>query len=694
MNKYNHENIGLIYDIRTDSNGASALALVKRKKAEETPLILGQYVLIEIKNSEKVYLGRVEKAEPDFRDDLNVKESMRNSKDHDRKFDAPYSKQAMYLSYRIMIMGICEPDKNGRLKFYSFLRELPAVTELNLSIPDAAFLEFLFKSAIEDSEDGKLSSFEIGTLRYGTYPDYTKRYYQKEIPVEFNAANLLRKRTAIFGKSGYGKSNTVKTVIGMMATKFPNCSQLIFDTNGEYALENDQNDGFMDIFHEAGIKSKVILYTDRKVHASKKEKFGADCFKPLKFDVFENISASMDIVSKNFQGATVPMYIQAWINESQGVEKQSELFSNVPNKGIVWGIWFKACMDAGLVPLNETTSVCELKVKKKFLDELVAHQAANDEEEDSAFDEKTEEEKKEQAYSFDSLPDNEKKVLINQLGLVEKNGGYVTRNIQTMATYGEWYALDLQRKEKAKKKDGEGSSFDSGSNSSVKGYVELLGYYRRLYQLKTYNLGNLDASEKKGLKPLSLAESIWKDLTNQKIVIVDLASLPSSVVSQTISEQIAAFILSKASQLFGDSEQQELFRNFETIVFIEEAQNYLSSEKVSSGSGVFERLAKEGRKFHIGLVYVTQQPSAIDEKISSQTENIIAMHLSNLGDTMILGKIKDKFDMLTCKFLKDEAQKGLAYLYAEPHQPFVLPAQVHKFDKELILSNLKKSKGK
>lgn len=681
--KFTHKPVGKIYDIRTDSQGAYALALVKRESAPETPLILGQYVLVEIKDSPKYYLGRVEKIEPDFRADIQIKESMRNSTDHDRSLDTPYAKQALYLSYRIMIMGICEQDKSGVMKFYSFLRELPAVTELTLLIPDADFLEYLFKSAVEESEGGKVASFEIGTLRYGTYPDYTKRYYGRDIPVEFNAANLLRKRTAIFGKSGYGKSNTVKTVIGMMATKFPNCSQLIFDTNGEYALENDQNDGFMDIFHEANVKGKVILYTDRKIHASKKEKFGAECFKPLKFDIFENISAAMDIVSKNFQGGTVPMYLQAWINETQGVEKQSELFANVPNKGIVWGIWFKCCLDAGLMPLNETTSVSQLTVSKKFLNELISN-GDEDEGEDL-----TDEEMQEgglKNLDFDELPDQERNRWMADLGLTKDGGKYVTRKIETMANYGEWYAADLREKIKNKEQTG------VGRDSAVKGYIELLGFFRRLYQLKGYNLGNMESSERKGLKPLSLAENIWKDMCSQKIIIVDLASLPSDVVARTISEQIASFVLSKSSQLFGDSEQQDFFRTFESVIFIEEAQNYLSSEKISAGNGIFERLAKEGRKFHLGLVYVTQQPSAIDEKISSQTENIIAMHLSNLSDTMILGKIKDKFDLLTCKFLKDEAQKGLAYLYAEPHQPFVLPAQIHKFDKDLILANLKKNK--
>ena len=167
-----------------------------------------------------------------------------------------------------------------------------------------------------------------------------------------------------------------------------------------------------------------------------------------------------------------------------------------------------------------------------------------------------------------------------------------------------------------------------------------------------------------------------------------MASIPIRV-AKSLNQQILGFILNKASNIFGDTREIKRFNNFDALIYIEEAQNYLSPEQTKSG-GVYERLAKEGRKFHLGLVYITQQPSAIDPKITSQTENIVAMHMSNKEDTMILSRIKDKFDDLTCRFLKDEAQKGLAYLYAEPHQPFVLPCQIHLFNKDLVISNLKK----
>lgn len=693
-----HKEVGSVYNLDLQSQGSFADVLVRRENEMDAPLILGQFVILtSTELPDKMFLSRVETFRPDQSMDLNIKEAQRQSQKYKRELDKNYKEGTLFLSYRLRVLGVCEEEK-GSIKFYSNVRSMPAVTTLKVAIPSSEFITNLFKSAVEDSEDGKMNSFEIGTLKYGTFPEYTKKFYDEKdpksvVPVQFNAANLLRKRTGIFGKSGYGKSNTVKTVIGMMATKFPDCGQLIFDTNGEYALENDQNDGFMDIFAEAGIKGKCVLYTARKIHAEKKQKFGSDSFKPLRFDVFENVTAAMDIVVSNLAGGTIPMYLQAWVNEAQGIDDQNELFANVQNKGIVWGLWFKACMDAGMMPLKEVTNMPELKVSKKFLNEVV--RSLNQEEDDENLrDEDNEEQPEEKADNFDSLSEAEQKTFLADHGIVRTGEKFFTRNIKTMAFYADWYADQIKAKEKKKKKgeeEGVSNSQQEQGASSVKGYIEILQYYRRLYQLKAYNIGQLPENERKGAKSVSLGDAVWQDLKNKKIVIIDLASVPGNV-AKSLSEQIAANLLNKASNMFGDTEQQENFKNFDILCFIEEAQNYLSSEQVKAGSGIYERLAKEGRKFHIGLVYVTQQPSAIDEKITSQTENIIAMHMSNSADTMMLNRIKDKFDELTCKFLKDEAQKGLAYLYAEPHQPFVLPAQIYKFDKELILSGLKKSR--
>ena len=694
----NHKIVGSVYNIDLQSFGSFADCLVKRDDEFSSPLILGIFVSLVSEGKDNLcYLARVESLKPDQDNDgISIKDALRLVEGTNRGMDSRFKSNTLMNQYRLRILGICE-DKDGEIKFYSNVRTLPSQTALKVAIPSSDFITRLFQSAVSSSDNGAVSSFEIGALKYGTYPDYTNQFYDENtaqrVPVLFNAANLLRKRTAIFGKSGYGKSNAVKTVIGMMATKFPDCGQIIFDTNGEYALENDQNDGFMDIFHEAGIKGRTVLYTARKIHAAKREKFGQNSFKPLRFDIFENISSALEIVVANMAGATVPMYLQAWVNEAQGVEDQSELFASAGHnsKGIIWGLWFKACLDAGLIPTNDQTQVSSLIVGKQFLNEMVALAAEGNEEENVKDIEEGEELiDKETTWDFESLSEAEKQEIIKDLGLIKQGGRYVTYNIRTMAKYADWKAMQIRKKEKDKKK-GEAVKMEDDKESGLKPYIELLQYYRRLFQLKGYNLGQLPEAERKGAKSISLGDSVWKDLVDKKIIMIDLASVPGNV-AKCLSEQISATLLNKASQLFGDTEKQDSFKKFDGLIFIEEAQNYLSKEQISQGTGIWERLAKEGRKFHLGLVYVTQQPSAIDDKIASQTENIIALHMSNSSDTMILNRVKDKFDELTCKFLKDEAQRGLAYLYAEPHQPFVLPAQIHKFDKQLILNGLKKSK--
>jgi hypothetical protein len=63
--------------------------------------------------------------------------------------------------------------------------------------------------------------------------------------------------------------------------------------------------------------------------------------------------------------------------------------------------------------------------------------------------------------------------------------------------------------------------------------------------------------------------------------------------------------------------------------------------------------------------------------------------MGSFKDTQVLNQINDKFDLLTCKFIKDEVKKGLAYFFSKPYQPFVLPVQMHLFTRDYILKNKK-----
>lgn len=653
-----HKEIGSVYNLVLTSEGNYADVIIKRDDESQSPLVMGQFILLKGKEKDKVFIGTVESESPEIAPGSNLKEAIRFSVKSGHQIDSLYKEENLFLTYRCRIFGVCY-DNGTEIKYYSNVRTFPTILSLIVCIPSNDFMNRLFLSAVSQGDnDLKNVIFEIGVLQYGTDRAYTKSYEigtEKEVKVQFNATNLLRKRTAIFGKSGYGKSNTVKTVIGMMSVEHPSCGQLIMDTNGEYALDNDQNEGLMDIFHEAGMKNKCVLYTNRLVSQKQKDKFGENSIKPLKFDVFDQIKPSFEIVLANLDGVKEPLYLNPWSSAMDGVDDDYKLFSDGRNNpGLIWGIWYAALIRAGLTPINTKHNKIPLTISKEYLIVLLNELK----------------EKNPDLLGVNLEDDDVKKTICEVYNFVQQGRNVQTNDIFEMAKYSEWYVKNQM-----------------SEDSSVKGFSEILEYPRRFYALKSFNYSSED-NNKTGVKSISLGENVFRDLKDNKIVILDLASV-SIKIAKTLSQHMLSHLLNSSSKMFGDYTSRDIFNKYDVLVYIEEAQNYLKPEEIRNGS-IYERIAKEGRKFHIGLVYVTQQPSAIDMTITSQTENIIAMHMSNRKDCDILNEIKDKFDKMTCKFLKDEAQKGLAYLFAEPHQPFVLPCQIHKFDKNLILKGKKK----
>jgi DNA helicase HerA-like ATPase len=68
------------------------------------------------------------------------------------------------------------------------------------------------------------------------------------------------------------------------------------------------------------------------------------------------------------------------------------------------------------------------------------------------------------------------------------------------------------------------------------------------------------------------------------------------------------------------------------LLVYEEAHNYIpQSEGAKYGTvkRAIERVAKEGRKYGISLMVVSQRPSEISETVFSQCNNFVAMRLTN-----------------------------------------------------------------
>jgi len=184
--------------------------------------------------------------------------------------------------------------------------------------------------------------------------------------------------------------------------------------------------------------------------------------------------------------------------------------------------------------------------------------------------------------------------------------------------------------------------------------------------------------------PNIVTDVMWH-LARGRTVIVDLSLLPLEIgisLSNTILEGIFQYNVRNITQ----------GRLIECIAVFEEAQNVLNRDAVKEGRSNFVRWTKEGRKYHLGLIYVTQQPGAIAEEIVSQTDNFFVMHLLGKGDIDALKKANPHYDGVISDFLSKETILGNAYIYSAPKQPYVFPCQVLEF-KESIVQNLIKQQS-
>ena len=144
-------------------------------------------------------------------------------------------------------------------------------------------------------------------------------------------------------------------------------------------------------------------------------------------------------------------------------------------------------------------------------------------------------------------------------------------------------------------------------------------------------------------------DSLLKDWLGSPapISILDLSGIPPAV----LSDLIGALLRILYDGLFWGRNLPEGGRLRPLMVVLEEAHAYLGKQHIGTASNAVRRIAKEGRKYGVGLMIVSQRPSEIDPTILSQCGTIFAMRLSNDIDRgQVTGTASDNlkglFDML------------------------------------------------
>lgn len=516
-------------------------------------------------------------------------------------------------------------------------------------------LELIVNQRDKDLVAGGENEFPIGTVRYSS----TRRFYAtddsvKNVKVFINPGDMLGKRTALFGMTRTGKSNSVKKIIEASveisrkskykslsdassrsdnfmepidkdsgAPKFP-VGQIIFDINGEYANANLQDKGtaIFDLYKDLVIRYSVLDKT-------------SEGFKVLKTNFYTEIQAGFELVRASMVQDT-SNYIQSVcaidLNRPDGYEKSIQ--DRTSDEKIAANLYdrktalYKACLYAAGFKTNQNRVKFfgDANTINNIIPSIQPHNGITYDECITWFT---------SIYEATADPN-----LSNHFTAYRQAKGfdYLDEDMRALLVF-------LTRK------------------STPNGSANLSGF-RKLRAIS--NLHTPTVQE-------SFEIEIVKALREGKIVIIDL-SQGDPLIQRLYSEKIC-------SRIFNDSMNNFIKTSPNNFIqfYFEEAHNLFPKKDDKDLSQIYNRIAKEGAKLNLGMIYATQEVSSISSNILKNTQNWFIAHLNNEDETRELKKYYD-FEDFTESLVRFSAKNDKGFIRMKTYSnPFVVPVQIDQF---------------
>jgi hypothetical protein len=231
----------------------------------------GQFLLVQLETPEEAVLGRITalasqgKLSQGAGEEFNIR-AVRDGR------SVPDDLREQYLKYHvdIRVLGVLRNGTVNRLNFVPSHRRLPHVGS-----PVAFLSDEVLKEVVGSNDDG----VDIGHFALGEYiydPARTKReawmrLKSPEARVKFNIRELISRRSFIFARAGFGKSNLNKLLFSELYRSQPTVPKrggrdvpvgtVIFDPDGEYFWPDDKGrPGLCDVAH---LEDKLVVFTSR-----------------------------------------------------------------------------------------------------------------------------------------------------------------------------------------------------------------------------------------------------------------------------------------------------------------------------------------------------------------------------------------------------------------------------------------------
>lgn len=135
-------------------------------------------------------------------------------------------------------------------------------------------------------------------------------------------------------------------------------------------------------------------------------------------------------------------------------------------------------------------------------------------------------------------------------------------------------------------------------------------------------------------------ENYLGDTIDKTVTIIDLSLVPSEITH--IITSVISRIIFEALQRYRKLNSE----NLPTVLVMEEAHSFITrysdlneSESSAICTKAFEKIAREGRKFGLGLVISSQRPSELSPTVLSQCNSFILHRISNSRDQDLVAKL-------------------------------------------------------
>lgn len=531
------------------------------------------------------------------------------------------------LKTQVLGMFYPHPSLADTIEFSGDLNNYVSAHKYKIFSPDDALL-YLVNNATVPKEN----RFAIGKLRFTECRLPLPNKKMPDVDIFLSTNDFKGCRTAMFGKTRLGKSNVVKLIVQSLletTKKSNNVGQLIFDINGEYANDNPQDDNL-------SIRGG---YTDRCVVYALAPKLNTPS-QPLKLNFFHTPYSSKQVLNTLIRqsGRSGSDYVDAFISV------------DIPDFAEVTAIPQNRMSDKKRA-IRKIQIYFALLHKCKFdCDESIVRSSIPFATDVAGFNPAFAAALRTAAYAHSSLPvptaPNSLAALQTELEVVHRFKK-ANPNDATLRSTGSGNPV-----------------FDQEDNALLEMLEPNPGRsgFGILLRYRTYH------DQRAG----DYTTAILKYLDEGKTVILDLGNA-DEILMTYFARQLSEAVFYHQTDKFTNNNLGDHFIQ----LYFEEAHNLFGYNDNSDETRIYRRFAKEGAKYHIGMVYSTQSPSTVNSDLLAQTENFFIAHLASQDDTNKLAKVNIAYDSIKNDILQAKTP-GYMRMLTRSHR-FVVSMQALKF---------------